>query len=180
MPDLGSRLFASTLAACAAATCLFFPAKQGLCAQVLGHSTLNATGADGDAGRVKDKAEVTFIGYQSLPGNRGIVFVELTDAVAVEVSRSGQVIEYKLVGAKVPLKNNRNPLILRDFSSSALTVRLVPDKPARGAKRHGKQAASVRLVITLRGNVAPSHRMVPRGNGAVLEVELPPLPADQR
>jgi hypothetical protein len=114
-----------------------------------------------DSSRVKDKTEITFSGYQSLPGGRGIVFVEMTDPVAVEVSRSGQVIEYKLIGAKVPLKNNRNPLLLRDFSSSAMTAVLVPDKKA------------VRLVITLRGAVSPSHRMVTRGKGAALEVELP-------
>lgn len=118
-----------------------------------------------DAGKVKDSAEVTFSGYQTLPGGRGIVFVELTDPVAVEVSRNGQVIEYKLVGASVPLKNNKNPLLLRDFNSSAVSARLVPDKKA------------VRLVITLRGKVSPSHRMVGRGKGAALEVELPPPPS---
>lgn len=115
-----------------------------------------------DATKLKDKAEITFSGYQSLPGGRGIVFVEMTDAVAVEVSRSGQVIEYKLIGATVPLKNNKNPLLLRDFSSSAMTAVLVPEKKA------------VKLVITLRGAVSPSYRMVPRGKGAALEVELPP------
>ena len=114
-----------------------------------------------DAGKIKEKAEITFSGYQSLPGDRGIVFVELTDPVAVEVTRKGQVIEYKLVGASVPLKNNKNPLLLRDFVSSAITVQLVPDKK------------SVRLVITLRGNAKPSHRMVARGKGAALEVDLP-------
>src|SRR5205085_11402969 len=104
-------------------------------------------------------------GYQSLPGNRGIVFVQLTEAVPVEVSRSGSVIEYKLLGATVPLKNNKNPLLLGDFNSSALTARLVPDRPSRGraGKHQGKLPPSVRLVITLRGNVAPSHRMVARG-----------------
>ncbi|RYZ06496.1 MAG: hypothetical protein EOO73_16110 [Myxococcales bacterium] len=117
--------------------------------------------ARADAGQVKGSAEVTFIGYQILPGNRGTVFVELTDPVAVEVSRNGQVIEYTLVGAAVPLKNNRNPLILRDFNSSAVTARL-----AAGKK-------SVRLVITLRGQVSPSHRMVRRGKSAAFEVELP-------
>jgi hypothetical protein len=133
-----------------------------------------------DAGKVKDSAEVTFSGYQTLPGDRGILFVELTDPVAVEVSRSGQVIEYKLVGATVPLKNNRNPLLLRDFSSSAVTAALVPVPPVKGGKggKGGKSKAgtpgSVKLVITLRGNVAPSHRMVVRGKGAALEVELPP------
>lgn len=127
-----------------------------------------------DASKIKDKAEVTFSGYQSLPGNRGVVFVELTDVVAVEVSRAGQVIEYRLLGATVPLRNNKNPLLLRDFSSSALSAQLVSDKPGHRAKQRGKQPASVRLVITLRGNVSPSYRMVPRARGAVLEVELPP------
>ncbi len=117
-----------------------------------------------DAGKVKERAEITFSGYQARPGARGVVFVELTDPVAVEVSRSGLVIVFKLVGARVPLKNNRNPLLLRDFDSSALTARLVQDKGA------------VRLVITLRANASatPSHRMVARAKGAALEVELPP------
>ncbi len=118
-----------------------------------------------DAGKVQATAEVTFSGYQSLPGGRGVLFVELTDPVAVEVTRSGQVIEYKLVGAHVPLKNNKNPLLLRDFNSSAMTAQLVADKKA------------VRLVITLRGKVSPSHRMVSRGKGAALEVELPAPPS---
>jgi hypothetical protein len=114
-----------------------------------------------DAGKVKASAEVTFSGYQTLPGNRGVLFVELTDAVVVEMSRHGQVVEYKLVGAKVPLKNNRNPLLLGYFNSSASAARLVSDKKA------------VRLVITLRDKVSPTHRMVARGKGAALEVELP-------
>jgi hypothetical protein len=155
------RLGAATLAAWISLACLCLP----MGAQ-----------AEAASGKVKDRAEITFTGYQSLPGNRGIVFVQLTEAVPVEVSRSGSVIEYKLLGATVPLKNNKNPLLLGDFNSSALTARLVPDKPSRGraGKHQAKLPPSVRLVITLRGNVAPSHRMVARGKGAVFEVELPP------
>jgi len=131
-----------------------------------------------DASKLRDRAEVTFTGYQSLAGGRGVVFVELSDQVAVEVSRSGQIIQYRLVGATVPLKNNRNPLLLRDFDSSALSAVLVVDKPVKG-KRAAKspRTPSVRLVVTLRGSVAPSYRMVPRGKGAALEVELPAVPA---
>jgi OmpA-OmpF porin, OOP family len=114
-----------------------------------------------DAGKLSDKTEITFSGYRSLPDGRAVLFVEMTEPVAVEVSRSGQVIEYEMIGATVPLKNNKNPLLLRDFSASAVTAALVPGKK------------SVRLVITLRGAVSPSHRMVPRGKGAALEVELP-------
>lgn len=106
---------------------------------------------------------VTFSGFRSSPGGGGVVFVELTESIPVEVNRAGQVIEYKLVGAKVPLRNNRNPLLLRDFGASALSAVLIQDKNA------------VRLVITLRGTVNPTHRMLARGKGAALEVELPPV-----
>jgi hypothetical protein len=122
----------------------------------------------------KAQAEVTFTGYRSLPGARGVVFVELTDPVEVEVSRSGRVIEYRLVGATVPLKNNRNPLLLRDFDSSALSAVLVVDNPRKNRKKHAPP--SVRLVLTLRGTATPSFRMVSRGKGAALEVELGPAP----
>jgi hypothetical protein len=135
-----------------------------------------AESAKGGDVPIKDSAEVTFTGYQSLPGTRGIVFVELTDAVAVEVSRHGRVIEYRLVGAKVPLKNNRNPLLLRDFNSSALSAVLVVDKPSRDRKRRAHPQPSVRLVLTLRGDASPSFRMVSRGKGAALEIELAPAP----
>ena len=143
----GSSWLTSTVAVSVAAACLLTP--------TLGRSQANA---------IKDKAEITFTGYQSLQGGRGVVFVEMTDPVAVEVRRSGQVIEYKLVGAFVPLKNNKNPLLLRDFKSSALSARLVSDKKA------------VRLVVTLRASVTPTYRIVPRGKGAALEVELPAPP----
>jgi hypothetical protein len=116
------------------------------------------------AGQAKATSEITFSGYQSLPGGRGILFVEMTDPVAVEAKQTGQVIEYRLVGARVPLRNNKNPLLLRDFVSSALSAVLVPDKQA------------VRLVVTLRANVKPTHRLVARGKGAVLEIELPSPP----
>ena len=158
MPTRPRTILGSALGACAAAVCLLF-ASPGLPAQ-------------GGASKQKDGAEVTFCGYQSLPGDRGLIFVEVSELVAVEVTRSGQVVEYKLVGARVPLRNNRNPLLLRDFNSSAMSAVLVPDKPAKG--RGAKKQRSVRLVVTLRSQVTPTYRMVARGHGAALEVELPP------
>jgi hypothetical protein len=107
--------------------------------------------------------QITFMGYRTLPGGRGTLFVELSETPVVEVSKSAQIVEYKMLGARVPLKNNRHPLLLRDFESSALTAVLVP----------GKKAVS--LVVTLRGAVSPTHRMLARGKGAVLEVDLPAL-----
>src|SRR5262245_37090831 len=126
------------------------------------------------AAQASDEAEVTFIGYQALPGGRGLLFVELSSSVEVEVNRAGPVIEYKLTNTRVPLKNNKNPLLLRDFGASAISAVLVPSAAAKKT-RNAKppQARSVRLVVTLRGNVSPTHRIVARGKGAALEVELP-------
>lgn len=124
-------------------------------------------------GKLADHAEITFSGYRALPGGRGVLFVELTEPVAVEVSRSGQVVEYRLVGATVPLKNNQNPLLLDDFSASAVTASLVVEKPVKDAGRGPARSASVKLVVTLRGQATPAYRLVSRGGGAALEVELP-------
>jgi hypothetical protein len=120
-----------------------------------------------------DQAEITLIGYQALPGGRGLLFVELSSSVEVEVSRAGAVIEYKLRDARVPLKNNKNPLLLRDFGASAISAVLVPSAAVKKTRKAKAQERSVRLVVTLRSNVSPTHRMVARGKGAVLEIELP-------
>jgi hypothetical protein len=156
-----SRVIVATLAACATLLgSLCLPASSALAAP--------KAAAKGDEG-----VEITFIGYQALSGGRGLLFVELSESLVVEVNRAGPVIEYKLHGARVPLKNNRNPLLLRDFGSSALTAVLLPS-PARKATRKAKaEDRSVRLVVTLRGDVSPAHRVVNRGNGAALEIELP-------
>jgi hypothetical protein len=158
MANQGSTSVGSTLAVVAAVACSFFP-RAAVGQPGLEPGPDRATGLD--SRKAPDKSEITFVGYQTLPGGRGMVFVELSDPVTVEVSRAGQVIEYKLVGATVPLKNNKNPLLLREFGSSALSAVLVPDKKG------------VRLVITLRSAVSPTHRMVARGKGATLEIELP-------
>jgi hypothetical protein len=156
MVDRRSTVVGLSLSACAAAAWL-------LQAEV-GWSQPSAV-VELAARKAKDGPEITFSGYQALPGGRGILFVEMTESVTVEVKRAAQVIEYKLVGARVPLRNNRNPLLLRDFSSSAISAVLVPDKQ------------SVRFVVTLRANVNPTHRMVQRGKAAVLEIELPAPPS---
>jgi hypothetical protein len=124
------------------------------------------------AARDRDSAEVTFIGYQTLADGRGLLFVDLSRSVEVEVSRAGPVIEYKLLGASVPLRNNKNPLLLRDFSVSVITAQLVPSLRGK-SKARNQPAPSVRLVVTLRGKAQPSHRVVGSGKGARLEIELP-------
>ena len=141
---------------------------------LLGAPAAAAAPSKAAAAQAADGAEITFLGYRAFSGGRGVLFVELSRKVTVEMSRSGSVVEYTLVGANVPLKNNKNPLLLRDFASSALTAVLVPSK--RGKAKRKTDERSVRLVVTLRGDVTPTHRMVPHGSGATLEIDLPPAP----
>jgi hypothetical protein len=144
-----------TLSVVAVAACLLLPVS-ATAEDVGGAEALRTSKATASS-------EITFMGYRSGASGSGTLFVELTDTVVVEVNHNGPVVEYKMMGTRVPLKNNKNPLLLREFDSSALSAVLVP----------GKKAVS--LVVTLRGKVSPQHRMVARGKGAVLEVDLPAL-----
>ena len=115
-----------------------------------------------------DEVEITFTGYESRGEGRGVLFVEMSAAVTVEVKQKGRVVEYKLIGARVPLRNNKNPLLMQELGSSAVSARLVAGKK------------SVSLVVTMRSASTPAHRIVARGKGAALEIELPaaaPAPA---
>jgi len=68
----------------------------------------------------------------------------------------------------VPMKNNRNPLLTSDFPSSIVSATLIADKKTKAA----------RLVLELRDDFEPRHRLVKRNGGVALEVDLPaPAPA---
>ena len=155
-----SRFIGATISACALVLITLAPSSS----PAGDARALELAGRESEGG-----SEIIFSGYQSRANGGGLLFVEMTERVAVEVKRAGLVIEYRMVGARVPLKNNKNPLLLRDFGSSALTAVLVPEK-ARGRDK----TQAVRLVLTLRTDVSPAHRMVERGRGAALEIELPP------
>ncbi len=130
------------------------------------------------AAQAADAAEITFTGYRSLATGGGVLFVEMTKSVEVEVEHKGRRVEYRLVGARVPLRNNRNPLLLRDFDANATSARLVNEK-VKGDKRgkrgkRGKHTPQVvRLVVDLRSDAVPPHRIVQRGQGYALEIVLP-------
>jgi hypothetical protein len=143
--------------------------EPGLAWSQQSHKSSAAAAHDGDA------AEITFTGYRSLATGGGVLFVEMTKSVEVEVEHNGRRVEYKLVGARVPLRNNRNPLVLAEFDANATSARLVNEKVKRGkhAKRAKHTPEVVRLVIELRSDAVPPHRLVQRGQGYALEIVLP-------
>ena len=113
-------------------------------------------------------AEVTFAGFRTLPDGRAVVYIELTGPIAVQAKTTGNTITYTLRDTRVPIRNNRNPLLTNDFPSSVVSAALVADKKDKSAH----------LVLVLRGDMQPKHRLVRRNGGATLEIELPaPSPA---
>lgn len=122
---------------------------------------LNGCPGAGESRAVAKQAEITMTGFVPYEDGSAMVFVEMTAPVAVEVSQVERTVTYTLRGAKVVIRNNRNPLITRDFSSPVTSARLVPEKNA------------TKLVIELREKSTPSHRMVSADGGAALEITFP-------
>jgi hypothetical protein len=117
----------------------------------------------------KDKAprpEVTFTGFHVFADGSSRIWVRLTHAVNVEqVSTRGKV-TFVLKGAKVPGRNNKNPLNTSHFTSSVMSARLVATK------------SDTELVINLKQAVIPKHRVVARPDGTTsVQIDFPaPLP----
>jgi hypothetical protein len=121
---------------------------------------------------------VTYTGFRLLKDGRAVVYVELTSKVPVTVHKQKNQVIYELEGAQVALKNNRNPLITRQFATILESARLVVVKPGRAPK--GKHVAKtesssprVQLVLQLREDVTPTHSLSERPSGALLEITLP-------
>lgn len=108
-------------------------------------------------------ASATFAGFRLLDNGNSVIFVELTGPIAVEVARVRGKLVYTLVATKVPLRNNKNPLLTGEFASSVVSARLVSSKKAKSAE----------LVVAVRGDVKSTQRISKRDGGALLEIEFP-------
>jgi hypothetical protein len=133
----------------------------------LGLIIFGATGATSPPtalGRPADdgRAVVTMAGFRAHKDGRSTIYVEVTRPVPVESNAGGRELTFKLRGAKVTLRNNRNPLLAQHFSTVVESARLVSD------------ANDVALEIKLRKATTPQHRLVNHpGGAATLEVEFP-------
>lgn len=145
-------------------------------ATVVGLATVAVTGpawaeTKAPAKSASSGPEVTFSGFRMLDGGASRIEVELTQDAQVDETLRGKRAEYLIRGARIPVRNNRNPLVTRDFDSVVLVARLVPERAKRGKK---KAAAGVRLVVSLREAVKPTHRVARKADGtATFVVEFP-------
>jgi len=151
-----------------------------LLAAVLGAASVFA--APSRARATDDHAHITFTGFDEEADGASRLFVKLSRPVTVQESLSGTHLEYLMIGATIPVRNNENPLITRHFGAQVVTARLVsdrPDKPRRtkGSKNRSKptgEPESARLIVETREPVKPAHRVVRNADGsAVLIVEFP-------
>jgi hypothetical protein len=118
------------------------------------------------------RPQVTFTGFHVFADGSSRIWVRLTRAVNVEEHASKGKVTFVLKGAKVPGRNNKNPLITSHFSSSVMSARLL-------ATKHDAE-----LVINLKQDVAPKHRVVARPDGSTsVQIDFPapsdtPAPSD--
>jgi hypothetical protein len=89
-----------------------------------------------------------------------LVYVNLTETVPVTSTVQGNTMTFTLQGARVQIRNNRNPLLAEHFGTVVKSARLLPS---------GK---NVDLVIELSGPATPQARVVQESRGATLQVEF--------
>src|SRR5579859_2833280 len=104
----------------------------------------------------------TFPGFRLLPGGGSRIYVELTKNVTVDEGKANGALVFKLRGAQVLSRNNKNALITTHFATPVARARLVP------------AGLDLDLVIDLRKAVEPTHQVVAADNGSVrLEIDFP-------
>lgn len=110
----------------------------------------------------KESPLVTFSGLRVYEDGSATLVVNLTEKTNVSVSSEGTRIEFVMEGARVHLKNNKNPLRAEYFRSNVVRAKL--DDVEEG----------VRLRVVTRSEVAPRHTMEQYGTTTVLRIDFPP------
>lgn len=110
----------------------------------------------------KEGPVALFTGFRVLPDGGTRVFVDLSSRVAVTKREAQGELTYTLKGARLAAKNNKNALVTTHFNTPVSRARLVPVDD------------DIELVIELRTETSPSHRILRRdGEVAQLQVDFP-------
>jgi hypothetical protein len=147
---------------------------------------LGAEVASGAPPRAHDDggtADITFTGFDEHTDGSSSLYVKLSHPVSVEPTYSGTHLEYALIGTRIPIRNNENPLITTHFGAQVVSARLVVEDRAnakgRGKKRSRAKATpplvadAARLVVETREAVKPQYKMLRNSDGsAVLVIDF--------
>lgn len=103
-----------------------------------------------------------FAGFRMLPGGDSRVYVDLSSGVPVTKREGERELVYRLKGARLSAKNNQNALVTTYFDTPVARARLVPVDD------------DLELVIELRDEAAPAHRVLRKGGTlAQLQIDFP-------
>jgi hypothetical protein len=118
-------------------------------------------------------AQITFSGFHVFQDGSSRLFVQLSQPTSIEAKVAGKKAEFLITGARVPIRNNKNPLLTRHFTALVVSARLVPEGATRG-KGKAKAKSDVRLVVEMREAGKPDHRVVRNPDGsATLVIDFP-------
>jgi hypothetical protein len=105
----------------------------------------------------------TYPGFRMLPGGKSAVWVYVSRKVPVNVRRVAGRVSFVLGGAHVASFNNTHPLVTHYFNTPLSRAWLRPE------------TGGAELVLELRENVTPTHKVVDGPAGTmILTIELPP------
>jgi len=128
----------------------------------------------GKARRTRDGAShmpaITFSGFHVFDDGSSRIFVKLSAEVPVDAHYAGKRIEYVFRGARIPVRNNKNPLLTEHFGAQVVSARFVQDKKGKGRDK----SLDARFEIVLREESKPPHKIERMPDGtAIFTVDLP-------
>ncbi len=109
-----------------------------------------------------DGAVVTYTGLRVHDDGSATLRVELSKKVAVKKSTRGTEVRLFLPGARITVKNNKNPLLAQHFSTNVVSAEIQPSKEG------------VTVVLKLRQAVAVEPQLIDQAGGAsTVRVDIP-------
>jgi hypothetical protein len=111
-----------------------------------------------------DGAVVTYTGLRVHDDGSATLRVELSKKVAVQKKTQGTEVRFFLPGARITVKNNKNPLLAQHFSTNVMSAEIQPSKEG------------VTVVLKLRQAVALEPQLIDQAGGAsTVRVDIPAL-----
>jgi hypothetical protein len=109
-----------------------------------------------------DGAVVTYTGLRVHDDGSATLRVELSKKVAVQKSTQGSEVRFFLPGARITVRNNKNPLLAQHFSTNVVSAEIQPSK------------TGVTVVLKLRQAVALDAQLIDQAGGAsTVRVDIP-------
>ena len=137
------------------------------CPRIPGQVSSNAseTGCPPAGGASAGAGEpiVTYAGHHLFADGGSRIYIRLGRPVPVTRKREGNRVAFRMAGATVPAANNRKALPMQHFSSPIMVAHVEPE------------AGAATLIVELRADVDPQHRVLSHADGsATLIVDFPP------